>query len=192
MTEAQLIAGSLMNKKDCQFVLYQKYSAKMLGVCYRYAKNRADAEDMLQEGFIRVFTQMQQYRGEGVLEAWIRKIIVHNCINTIKKNKKFSDCVDLSEAMHLHTEQAHIPSMIEAKQIVECIRSLPLGYKTVLNLYAIEGYSHKEIALMLDIEEASSRSQYSRAKIMLEKILIAKKIIAPSQFIKQPSKQKAS
>jgi len=177
MTEAQLVAGIQSNRADCQLSLYQRYSAKMLGVCYRFARNRADAEDMLQEGFIRVFAQLHQFRGEGSLEAWIRKTVVHTCINIIKKDKKFNDCVDISHAAHFHTHPDHIHSIVEAKQIVECIRMLPLGYRTVLNLFAIEGYSHKEIANMLDIEEGSSRSQYARAKMMLEKILISKNLL---------------
>ncbi len=132
---------------------------------------------MLQEGFIKVFTQIHQYRNEGALEGWIRRIVVHTCINILKKNKKFSDSVDINNANSVHIREEMIPSIMQAKQVVECIRALPLGYKTVLNLYAIEGYSHKEIALMLDIEESTSRSQYTRAKAMLEEILIRKKII---------------
>jgi RNA polymerase sigma-70 factor (ECF subfamily) len=149
----------------------------MLGVCYRFAKNREDAEDMLQEGFIKVFTQLHQYRNEGALEGWIRRIIVHTCINILKKNKKFSESVDLIHAHSIHVKEDMIPSIMQAKQVVECIRLLPLGYRTVLNLYAIEGYSHKEISKMLEIEESTSRSQYTRAKAMLEEILVKKNII---------------
>jgi len=132
---------------------------------------------MLQEGFIKVFTQMHQYRNEGALEGWIRRIIVHTCINILKKNKKFSESVDIIHANSIYVKEDMIPSIMQAKQVVECIRMLPMGYRTVLNLYAIEGYSHKEIAGMLDIEESTSRSQYTRAKAMLEDILIKKKII---------------
>ena len=177
MTEEQMLAGSKVNNAAAQEFLYNKYSPKMLGVCYRFAKNRLDAEDMLQEGFIKVFTQLHQCRNEGALESWIRRIIVHTCINIIKKNKKFSDCVDLIYASNIHINEEMIPAIMQAKQIVECIRMLPLGYKTVLNLYAIEGYAHKEIAQMLEIEESTSRSQYARAKGMLETILIKKEVI---------------
>jgi RNA polymerase sigma-70 factor (ECF subfamily) len=149
----------------------------MLGVCYRFAKNREDAEDMLQEGFIKVFYQIQQFRNEGALEGWIRRIVVHTCINVLKKNKKFSDSVDIVQASGLSVREENIPSIMQAKEVVECIRLLPLGYKTVLNLYAIEGYSHKEIGNMLDIEESTSRSQYTRAKAMLEDVLIKKRIL---------------
>ena len=177
MTEELMLAGCLKNNAAAQEALYARFSPRMLGVCYRFAKNREDAEDMLQEGFIKVFTQMHQYRNEGALEGWIRRIIVHTCINHLKKNKKFSESLDIIHANSMHINEEMIPSIMQAKQVVECIRMLPLGYRTVLNLYAIEGFPHKEIAAILDIEESTSRSQYTRAKNMLEQILIKKRII---------------
>ncbi len=181
MTEELMLAWCIRNNATAQEALYNRFSPRMLGVCYRFDKNREDAEDMLQEGFIKVFTQIHQYRNEGALEGWIRRIIVHTCINILKKNKKFSESVDIIHANSVHVKEEMIPSIMQAKQVVECIRTLPLGYRTVLNLYAIEGYSHKEIADMLDIEESTSRSQYTRAKAMLEEILIRKKIIQKPQ-----------
>lgn len=177
MTEEQMLAGSIKNNAASQEALYSRFSPRMLGVCYRFAKSREDAEDMLQEGFIKVFTQLHQYRNEGALEGWIRRIVVHTCINILKKNKKFNESVDIIHASTLHTREDMIPSIMQAKQIVECIRALPLGYRTVLNLYAIEGFSHKEIGHLLEIEESTSRSQYTRAKAMLEEILVKKQII---------------
>ena len=177
MTDELMLAGCLKNNATSEEALYSRYSPRMLGVCYRFAKNREDAEDMLQEGFIKVFTQMHQYRNEGALEGWIRRIMVHTCINFLKKNKKFAESVDIIHANSVHVKEDMIPSIMQAKQVVECIRMLPLGYRTVLNLYAIEGFSHKEIANLLDIEESTSRSQYTRAKAMLEEILVRKKII---------------
>lgn len=177
MTEELMLAGSINNNAAAQEEFYNRFSPRMLGVCYRFAKNREDAEDMLQEGFIKVFTQLHQYRNEGSLEGWIRRIIVHTCINILKKNKKFSESVDLIHAKSIHIREELIPSIMQAKQVVECIRILPMGYRTVLNLYAIEGFSHREIGKMLDIEESTSRSQYTRAKAMLEEILVRKNII---------------
>ena len=177
MTEEAMLQGCIKNDASAQQELYHYYSPKMLSVCYRYAKNREDAEDMLQEGFIKVFMQIRQFQNRGALEGWIRKIMVHTCINSLKKNKKFSESVDIIYANSIHVREDAIPSILQAKQVVECIRLLPMGYKTVLNLYAIEGYSHKEIGEMLDIEESTSRSQYTRAKAMLEDILIRKRII---------------
>lgn len=183
-----MLTGSIKNNAAAQEAFYYRYSPRMLGVCYRFAKNREDAEDMLQEGFIKIFSQLQFYRGEGSLEGWIRRVVVHTCINILKKNKKFSDTVDIMYATNLHSHADMLPSIMQAKQIVECIRLLPLGYRTVLNLYAIEGYSHKEIGMLLEIGESTSRSQYTRAKAMLEEVLVSKKIIDKSQFKNNHSK----
>src|SRR4051812_45462943 len=177
MTEEAILQGCLRNDAVAQKELYNKFSPKMLAVCYRFGHNREDAEDMLQEGFIKVFSQIHTFRNQGAFEGWVRRIIVHTCINNLKKNKKFNESVDIIHATSLHVREETVPSIVQAKQVVECIRLLPIGYRTVLNLYAIEGYSHKEIAEMLDIEESTSRSQYTRAKQMLEEILIRKKIL---------------
>lgn len=177
MTEEAILQGCLTNNAAAQKALYQKYSGKMLVVCYRYAHNREDAEDMLQEGFIKVFSQIHTFENRGALEGWIRRIIVHTCINHLKKNKRFNESVDIIHASSVQIREENIPSIIQAKEVVECIRMLPIGYRTVLNLYAIEGFSHREIASMLDVEESTSRSQYTRAKAMLEDILIRKNIL---------------
>lgn len=177
MIEQSLIEGCLRNDAAAQRELYNRFSAKMLSVCYRFAHNREDAEDMLQEGFIKVFTQMHSFQNKGSFEGWVRRIIVHTCINILKRNKKFNDNVDLEYASAIYVKEESLPSMMQAKQIVESIRLLPIGYRTVLNLFAIEGFSHKEIGEMLDIQESTSRSQFTRAKVMLEQILLKKRII---------------
>lgn len=181
MTEEAILQGCLQNNATSQRELYTRYSPKMLAVCYRFAHNREDAEDMLQEGFIKVFSQIHTFRNQGAFEGWIRRIVVHTCINHLKKNKRFNESVDIIHANSIQVREETVPSIVQAKQIVECIRLLPMGYRTVLNLYAIEGYTHKEIAEMLDIEESTSRSQYTRAKQMLEDILVKKKIIQRPQ-----------
>ena len=124
-----------------------------------------------------VFSQIYTFEKRDALEGRIRRIIIHTCINILKKNKKFNESVDIIHANTIQVREESIPSIIQAKQVIECIRLLPIGYRTVLNLYAIEGYSHREIGNMLDIEESTSRSQYTRAKAMLEDILIKKKIL---------------
>ena len=176
MNEDLIIDGCIRNNPVAQRELYNRFSPKMLSVCYRFAPSREDAEDMLQEGFIKVFTQIHTFQNKGAFEGWVRRIIVHTCINVLKRNKKFNENVDMEFAQHASVRET-IPSLMQAKQVVECIRLLPVGYRTVLNLYAIEGYSHKEIGSMLDIEESTSRSQYTRAKTMLEDILIKKNIL---------------
>lgn len=177
MTEEKFLKGCRENLATAQEALYSRYSPKMLGVCYRYAKNQEDAEDMLQEGFMKVFSQIRQFKAEGSLEGWIRKIIVHTCINILKKNKKFDDSVSLIYAYDLKLNEYNVSSLLQAKQVVECVRLLPIGYRTVLNLYAIEGFSHKEIGDILSIEESTSRSQYTRAKALLQEILMKRNII---------------
>lgn len=177
MTEEAIIQGCLRNDAASQKELYHRYSPKMMAVCYRFAHSKEDAEDMLQEGFIKVFSQIHSFRNQGAFEGWIRRIIVHTCINHLKKHKRFNESVDLIYASTVQIREESIPSIVQAKQIVDSIRMLPMGYRTVLNLYAIEGYSHKEISVMLEIEESTSRSQYTRAKQMLEDILVKQKII---------------
>lgn len=177
MTEQAIIAGCLQNDAAAQRELYNQYSPKMLSVCYRFSPSREDAEDMLQEAFIKVFTHIHTFQNKGSFEGWIRRIIVHTCINFLKKHKKFNEAIELTEADFLQVKEETIPSILQAKQVVECIRLLPVGYRTVLNLYAIEGYSHREIGEMLEIGESTSRSQYTRSKALLESILIKKKII---------------
>ncbi len=177
MNDDALFMGCRDNNPAAQRELYNRYSPKMLSICYRFAANREDAEDMLQEGFIKVFSQIKSFQNKGSFEGWVRRIIVHTCINSLKKNKKFNESVDISYADTIMVREDSIPSIMQAKQVVECIRLLPIGYRTVLNLYAIEGYSHREIGDMLEIEESTSRSQYTRAKTLLESILIKKRIL---------------
>ncbi len=176
-TEQAIIAGCLRNDAAAQRELYNQFSPKMLSVCYRFSPTREDAEDMLQEAFIKVFTHIHTFQNKGSFEGWIRRIIVHTCINFLKKHKKFNDSIELTEANIMQVKEETIPSIMQAKQVIECIRLLPVGYRTVLNLYAIEGYSHREIGELLDIGESTSRSQYTRSKALLENMLIRKKII---------------
>jgi RNA polymerase sigma factor (sigma-70 family) len=183
MNESAIICGCKEKNPIAQEALYRKYAPKMMGVCFRYARNKEDAEDMLQESFVRIFTQIHQYLGTGSFEGWMRKVVVHTSINHLKKYKRFSECIDVFSISEYLFNEEYTTTYLEEKDILESIRRMPLGYKTVLNLFAIEGYSHKEIAEMLEIQESTSRSQYMRAKSMLEKILIDKKIMLPVQHL---------
>jgi RNA polymerase sigma factor (sigma-70 family) len=177
MIEQSIIQDCIENDASAQRALYNKYSPKMLGICYRFAYNKADAQDILQEAFLKIFTQIHTFQFKGSFDGWIRRIVVNSCINYIKKNKKFNENVEISIAHNLKIKEENINQILFAKQVIECIRLLPIGFRTVLNLYAIEGYSHKEIAELLDIQESTSRSQYTRAKVILENILIKKGLI---------------
>lgn len=180
MTEEYILHGCMNQEPAAQRALYDRFSGKLFAICYRYAGNRQDAEDMLQESMVRIFKQIHQFQQKGSFEGWMKRVIVHTCINQLKKQKKFNDTVDITKAEDILSRSESIPSIVQAKEIMECIGLLPIGYRTVLNLYALEGYSHREIASLLEIEEATSRSQYSRAKNLLENILLNKNIILES------------
>lgn len=163
----KLVRDTLKLKPEAQRQLYEHFAQQMLGVCFRYTKSISDAEDILQEGFVKVFKHLHQYNFEGELGAWIRKIIVNTALNYLKKNKRYR--YDLSfEELVLHPVSADDPEVkLQAKELTELIRQLPTGFQTIFNLHAVEGYSHVEIAAMLGITDGTSRSQYARARALL-------------------------
>lgn len=158
--------GCIKQDPAAQRVLYERFSSQMMGVCYRYARNRHDAEDMLQDGFIKVFTNLGQYRFEGSLEGWIRRIMVHVAINFLNRNKYLQLNINLELAGDIPAHSQTVDSLKDS-ELMHFLHQLPVGYKTIMNLFAIEGYSHREISEMLDITESTSRSQYMRAKRVL-------------------------
>lgn len=171
MTEQELIEGCSSNRRDCQKELYDKYSAKMLAVCYRYVGDKDVACDLLHDGFITLFTHLKDYKSNGSFEGWIRRIFVTTALGYLRSQKKFTD--DNSEEFEWYSDDGAQSAldMISDKELNEKLNELPVGYKTVLNMYAIEGYSHKEIGDKLGIGESSSRSQFLRAKKLLKKLL---------------------
>jgi RNA polymerase sigma-70 factor (ECF subfamily) len=177
MTEQSLIKACSQNNAVAQRELYNRFSGMLFGICYRYAYNKEDAEDMLQEGFIKIFSRITSFENKGNFEGWMKRVIVHTCINYLKKNQKFNDHITLENAQNLEAKEEGIASKLLGKQVIECLRLMPIGYRTVINMYAIEGFSHKEIADILEIEESTSRSQFIRGKNFLESILVKKKII---------------
>ena len=163
----QLVKNCLKRKSSAQKQLYDEFAAAMLGVCYRYTKSLQDAQDVLQEGFVRVFKFLDQYNGEGELGAWIRKIMVNTALNYLKKSKKYQHDL-LFDEIELHAINNENPEvLLNARELAELIRQLPTGYQTIFNLYAIEGFSHAEIGQLLGISENTSRSQYMRARHLL-------------------------
>ncbi|MDQ2718437.1 MAG: RNA polymerase sigma factor [Bacteroidota bacterium] len=139
----------------------------MLGVCFRYTKSLHDAEDVLQDGFVKVFKHLKQYKREGELGGWIRKIMVNTALNYLKTNRRYQ--YDLSfDEMPLHLVSTDNPDIkLQAKELTELVRQLPTGFQTIFNLHAVEGYTHVEIASMLGISDGTSRSQYARARSLL-------------------------
>lgn len=164
---AKLVSNCLKNNRASQKQLYNQFADVMLGVCYRYTKSLTDAEDVLQEGFIRVFKNLHQYRADGELGAWIRRIMVTTALNYLKRNAKYQH--DLAfDKIEMHPVTDDNPEIIlNTKELASLIQQLPTGYQTIFNLHAVEGYSHVEIGEMLGITDGTSRSQYARARALM-------------------------
>lgn len=171
MKEEDLVLGCIKEDKHCQIELYKRYSGKMMAVCLRYANSRMEAEDMLQDGFIKVFDNIGKFKMEGSLEGWVRRIMVNTAINKIRANKvRFEEIGDDKDEFRY--EDMSVVDRMSEQDILNLINKMPQGYRYVFNMYAIEGFSHKEIADRLGIEEASSRSQYAKAKKYLQQQII--------------------
>lgn len=165
----KMVKGCLNQEPWAQQKLYDLFAPKMMAVCFRYAKDRDEAADFLQEGFIKIFQSIHKYEFQGSLEGWIRRIIVNTSIDLIRKRK----ASQLEMPMNTEIADTMIDEdkidTFEVEYLLRVIQSLPTGYRVVFNLYAIEGYSHAEIGEQLGITESTSRSQYTRAKALLKK-----------------------
>ena len=169
MDETQLINGCRKGDRLAQKELYERYSRKMMGVCLRYVSDRETARDLLQDGFVKVFTSMDSYSGIGSFEGWMRKIFVNCALEYLRKSDVLRESTDLDNTAELIQPDASVISNMSAAELMQLVQELPAGFRTVFNLFAIEGYSHKEISDMLNITESTSRSQFTRAKQMLQK-----------------------
>lgn len=171
--EAMIIEGCKNGDRHSQQKLYKLYASKMYAICYRYASGKMEAEDILQEGFVKVFTNLYKYIPSGPFGAWIKTIMVNTAIEHYRKNKR--SIIDIRE--NLPDENPTNSDVIEqfsVKEILELVNKMPDGYKQIFNLYAIEGYKHFEIGEMLGISEGTSKSQYSRAKKFLQNLIEGK------------------
>jgi len=169
-----------------QKAFYQYLAPKMYGICLRFANSIPEADDMLQEGFIRVFNNLKNFRGEGSLEGWVRRTIINTAINIYKRRVRQGIKTNLDNIGDRAEDKSFIIEKMTADELLEVIRKLPEGYRTVFNLNIIEGYSHKEIGEMLDISESTSKSQLSRARKVLRNRLKSKKDL--KQRGKKPDK----
>lgn len=170
-SEETLIQACINEEAQAQRLLYEQHASRLMGICYRYAKNEADAEDILQIAFIKIFDKLKHFRKESSLETWMTRIVINTAISHLRITKKFSqesDIESVENQMSFSQEQYH---QIDTRFLMKCIQELPDGYRVVLNMFAIEGYSHKEISEQLNINESTSRSHYFRAKALLEKKL---------------------
>jgi RNA polymerase sigma-70 factor (ECF subfamily) len=177
MTEKEIIQGCLENKASAQEKLYELYSRRMMAVCLRYTRSRVEAEDVFHEAFVKVFKNIHTWQG-GSFEGWMRRIFVNTSINHYHQNSKFFDHVDSSYAESTLSTPDNAIAMLSNQELLELIDRLPDGYKLVFNLYVVEGYNHLEIAEMLGIAEGSSKSQLSKAKAYLKKLIESRLISA--------------
>ena len=168
----ELVKHCKAGERKAQEMLYKQFASKMLGVCCRYATDRMEAEDMMQNGFIRVFQKIGDFRGEGSFEGWMRRIMVHSSIEYYRKHHKMMQLVDLDEAGAECASNPLASAKLEANDLLLLIQQLSPGYRIVFNLYAIEGYSHREIAAIVGITEGASKSQLSRARSILREQVI--------------------
>jgi RNA polymerase sigma-70 factor (ECF subfamily) len=168
MDDSSLIEKCKAGDQRAQRELFDKYAPKMLGVCLRYAKNKEQAEDVLQEGFIKVFTKLEYYSSKGSLEGWIRRIMVNTSLDQIRKNLKFQGDQSVDDVGFKLEQNTFNSDHLFEEDLLKLINNMPPGYKVVFNMFAIEGYSHKEIAEELGVSENTSKSQYSRARAYLK------------------------
>ena len=163
MNDSTLVKKCIDGDQRAQRVLFDRFAPKMLGVCLRYAKEKTQAEESLQEAFIKVFLKIKDYKG-GSLEGWIRRIIINTSLDSIRKKHKFINNITFDKLDYKLVDNTFIIEGLMAEDLLVLINRMPTGYRTVFNMYAIEGYSHKEIAKELKITENTSKSQYSRAR----------------------------
>ena len=181
MTDEQLVNKCVSGKVSAQKTFYEKFARKMMGVCLRYAASYEEAQDVLQDGFIKVFNNLDRYQNKGSLEGWVRRIMVNTSLDAYRKNKKHQQDVSMDDVSYLVEDKGYIIENIQADDLLKLVQSIPEGYRVVFNLYAIEGYSHKEIAERLGVTESTSKSQYSRAKKLLRQMLIENNIVEESE-----------
>jgi len=173
LTENEIIKRCIKLDRQAQKLLYQKYSSVMFGICLRYASDRSEAQDVLQEGFLKIFLNIQDFSGLGSFEGWMKRIMINTAITFYHKNLKYNQQIDID-----HVRESRISNIeyetseYTVEELQKVITSLPDGYRMVFNLFAIEGYKHKDIGEMLGIDVNTSKSQYSRARKLIQKKLL--------------------
>ena len=173
MTEDELIRGCLQKEASCQKEIFNRFAGRMLGVCNRYARNSADAEDILQDAFIKVFDKIYQFKFEGSFEGWIRRIVVNTALKkySLRRYEKEVAGYEVTDKDETIMEPSAYGHLTE-KDLLVLVNNLPDGYRLIFNLYVIEGYQHDEIAAMLNIQPGTSRSQLVKARSMLQKQIL--------------------
>jgi RNA polymerase sigma factor (sigma-70 family) len=180
MSDTQIIEGCIRHDRKSQQELYDRYSRFLLGVCMRYSTDKAEAEDILQESFLKIYFNISDYSGTGSFTGWLRKVAVNTAITHYHKNLKYRYHIDIDEYVTVETGTSSFEEdFFTSDELYKVLNELPTGYRIVFNMYAVEGYKHKEIAEILKIDTNTSKSQYSRAKAVirdkLEKLRMLRK-----------------
>ena len=180
-SEQEMIDGCKKGSRQAQKLLYDHFSGKMFALCCRYVKDKMEAEDVLVTAFTKILDRIGQYKGDGSFEGWIRRIMVNESLSYLRKNKNMYLETDI-EAADQEPDYERLDSQLEAQDLLKLIAELPAGYKIVFNLFAIDGYSHKEIGEQLGINENTSKSQLSRARSLLQKQLLQLNRLSSQEF----------
>lgn len=184
--EDELIERCRRRDGAAQRELYDRYSSKMYGLCYRYVHHAMEAEDVLVTAFMKIFDKIDQFKGEGSFEGWIRRIMVNEALSHLRKNRSLYLETEIEQADR-EPDYDQLSDQLEAEDLLKMIEELPAGYRAVFNMYAIDGYSHKEIAQQLGISENTSKSQLSRARTYLQKMLVRHEWISAQKQITDES-----
>lgn len=174
LTDAELIKGCLQEDAACQRMLFARYSSALLGVSRRYARNLEDAEDILQDAFIKIFKKLDQYKSEGSFEGWMRRVVVNTALKkyTVSRYNKEVTTDDIKDNSPANAQDVPAFNHLSEKELLVLINNLPDGYRIIFNMYVIEGYQHDEIAALLKIQPGTSRSQLVKARNLLQKEIL--------------------
>jgi RNA polymerase sigma factor (sigma-70 family) len=168
MEEVTLIKQCIDGNPRAQKALFDMFAPKMFSVCMRYVKDKMRAEDVLQDALVKIYSKLPEYKFEGVFEGWIRRIVVNTCLDQLRKDQKFLKEIQVEEVSYRIEQHEFIAEKLMADDLMKLIQSMPDGYRVVFNMFAIEGYSHKEISKELGVTESTSKSQYLRARAYLK------------------------
>ncbi len=177
MTDEVLIEKCLKQDHRAQKMLFDRFSGKMMSVCLRYGSSQEEAEDILQDGFVKIFSKLGSYKGDGSFEGWIRRTMINTALDHIRRSKNKPVDLDLSEAEYLTGEDEKVLSQMRTEEVMKLIQQMPPGYRAVFNLFAVEGYSHQEIAEELGVTESTSKTQYKKARTYLMNIIVERQNI---------------
>lgn len=168
LNEETLISECIKNNRIAQKELYDRYASKLMGICIRYTNSREDAEDVLIEGFTSIFQKLKMFKGEGSFEGWMKRIMVNAAISHFRQNSKYRFHLDIADVVNVSQKEETVIEKMEAKRIIDIVNTMPEGYKVIFNLFAVEGFTHREIGEMLNISEGTSKSQFSKGRKWLQ------------------------